>query len=282
MKTSIFGCSEDTSSKYIVIGVPLDQSTTYKPGTRFAPEHIRVSACNLEFYSLMYGVSLDDLGFNDLGDVVVAPGDLDKTFENISLVTKGVDNEYGDHILFFLGGEHTITYPIIRSLKDKVEALIVFDAHLDMRDEYMGSRFNHATVMRRIYEELEIPVMYVGVRAFSKEEKQYVDGISDIQVYSVVDVEREDLRIDYDRVYVSIDMDVLDPSYAPGVSNPEPLGLSSYRLLKLLHRIMDSCDRVVGLDIVEVNPLVDVNDVTSLLASKILLEIVGFYESRSL
>ena len=77
-------------------------------------------------------------------------------------------------------------------------------------------------------------------------------------------------------------MDVLDPSYAPGVSNPEPLGLSSYKLLELLHRIMDSCDRVVGLDIVEVNPLVDVNDVTSLLASKILLEIVGFYESRSL
>ena len=279
-KTSVFGCCLDEKSKYVILGIPLDQSTTYKPGTRFAPERIRLAACNIEFYSLINERTLDDLCFNDLGDVVITPGDLFKTLENTTHVVKGIFNEYSDKTLFFLGGEHTITYAIVKALYNEIDELIVFDAHLDLRDEYLGSKYNHATVMRRIYEEFNTPITYIGARAFSSEELEFIKSREEIKVYTPREIDLLKREISFERVYISIDLDVVDPAYAPGVSNPEPLGITSQTLLEILHVVLKSSKRIIGFDLVEVNPLVDVNDITSILASKIIVEIIGFLESR--
>lgn len=280
-KTSIFGCSENPDSLYIITGIPLDQTTTYKPGTRFAPDHIRLAACNLEFYSLITGKSLEHIGFNDLGNIIVPP-DIERVYENIKTVVKGLFEEYGyEKLYFFLGGEHTITYPILSVLNQEIEQLIVFDAHTDLRNEYLGSKHNHATVMRRIFEEIQIPIIYIGVRALSEEELVFIDRNRDsIVLCDMNSIFKNECRLDVkDKIYISIDLDAVDPAYAPGVSNPEPLGLSPHNLLVYLTKIIRKAN-VRGIDITEVNPLVDVNDVTSLLASKIILEIIGFYEKR--
>ncbi len=271
----VFGCSLDRSSKYVIVGVPLDNTTTYKPGTRFAPSRIREAACELEFYSITTNKSLEHIGFNDLGDIVVSPGDLGKCFENIEKVVKGIVEEYRANYYIFLGGEHLLTYPILKAIDRDIEHIIVFDAHLDLRNEYLGSKYNHATVMRRIYEETGKTITYFGARAFSEEELFFLENNSDIKIYSVEN--NIDEISSNTRVYISIDMDVMDPAYAPGVSNPEPLGLKPYTMLKVLEKIIQN-NKVIGIDIVEVNPLVDINDNTSLLAAKILLEIIGMLE----
>ncbi|OYT40666.1 MAG: agmatinase [Desulfurococcales archaeon ex4484_58] len=281
-KTQVFGCVEQEKSRYLILGIPLDQTTTYKPGTRFAPNAIRNAACNLEFYSMFSDRSLDHIGFIDLGDLVVSPGDLFKAFENIDMVIRGIREEYDDKYLFILGGEHTITYPIIGSLRENIDHIIVFDAHLDLRDEYLGSRYNHATVMRRIIEDYKIPITYFGVRAFSIEEIDYLRGSDLITLYSIKDLDRNtSLKLSGGNVYISIDADVLDPSYAPGVSNPEPLGLDCFQLIELLYKVLRHSGKIIGVDLVEVNPLMDINDVTSLTTAKIILEIIGFLENRT-
>jgi len=280
-KTITFGCVERADSRYLVVGVPLDQTASYKPGTRFAPTRIRDAACNIELCSLYRGISLENLGFNDLGDVVIPPGDLAKAFENIERVVKGIREEYSGKLPILLGGEHTITYPVVSTLRSDIDTLVVFDAHLDLRSEYLGSEINHATVMRRILESLNIPIVFVGVRAYSLDEINYLSSIANGKV-TVCDannvVRGECVFRDYGRVYLSIDMDVLDPAYAPGVSNPEPFGLTPREFMHALVSVLEHAEKLVGVDVVEVNPLVDVNDITSILAAKIIIELAGYVE----
>ncbi|MET1159430.1 MAG: agmatinase [Thermoprotei archaeon] len=281
-KTGVFGCSENSDSGYAILGIPLDQATTYKPGTRFAPQSIRNAACNIEFYSMYTDMDIERIGFYDLGDIVVSPGDLVESFKRISYVVGHVIREYSDKIIYFLGGEHSISYPILKSMIDEVDTIVVFDAHSDMRDEYLGSKYNHATVMRRIVEEFEKQLILIGVRAISSEEIEFIRRNESIVAYTSMDIVRgkiPNLPI-RGNVYISIDMDVIDPSYAPGVDNPEPLGITPYNLLDILYRVINKANRVVALDLVEVNPLVDVNDITSILASKILIEATGILEKK--
>jgi agmatinase len=282
-QTSIFGCSFDPSSKYIIVGAPLDQTVTYKPGTRFAPQRIREASCNIEFYSIFNNVSLDRVGYNDLGDIVITPGDLERVFNDIASVVRGIVEEYEEPRIFVLGGEHTITYPIVKALSDDIEHVVVFDAHTDLRDEYLGSRYNHATVFRRLYEELNIPITYIGTRAYGEEELEFIRRHRDmIRLCDIRAIYRDECKIeDYGKTYISIDMDAVDPSHAPGVSNPEPLGLTPYQLIEYLVKTLSNSREIIGVDLVEVNPLVDINDVTSILASKIIVEIIGFYEART-
>ncbi|RLG81028.1 MAG: agmatinase [Thermoprotei archaeon] len=280
-ETCIFGCSEDRNSGYVIVGVPLDQTATYKPGARFAPTRIRDASCNIEFYAVFSERPLDNISFRDLGNVVIAPGDLERVFDSILKVAKGIFEEESIKSVFFLGGEHTITYPILRALRDRIDRVVVFDAHLDLRNKYLGSRYNHATVMRRIVEDLEIPITYIGSRAFSEEELRFAEENDLVEIYSIKHLlAKNPINLNTESVYLSIDMDVVDPSYAPGVSNPEPLGLTPLELLSVISKVMHSAKELIATDIVEVNPLVDVNDITSLLASKLVLEITGLLESR--
>ncbi len=289
MKTPCFGCACSGDSKYIILGVPLDYSTTYKPGTRFAPQRIREASCNIEYYSVYTSTCFDNIRFNDLGDIVPIPGNLIGSLNNVTRVINGVREDYGDDKkLIILGGEHTITYSIMKSIGGRIDSLIIFDAHLDLRDEYLGSRINHATHLRRIVEEGLVGNIYVlGYRAVSEEELEYLRNTHDhLKTYSVLELIDpskfiREISGGLGKTYVSIDIDVLDPSYAPGTSNPESLGLEPFKLLSLIENIVRNSSSIYGFDIVEVNPMVDINDITSILASKIIFEVVGFIEKYS-
>ncbi|MEM1706459.1 MAG: agmatinase [Thermosphaera sp.] len=273
-----FACLPRGESMWTLLGIPFDSTTTFKPGSRFAPDHIRTVACNIEFYSILTGLLLEEDCFNDLGNLILPPGDTLKSLELIEDAAKGIRSRYPRSLLIFIGGEHLLTYPIIRGLRKEIDSLVVFDAHLDLRDEYLNSKLNHATFLRRIVENLDVNVIHIGSRAYSREELEFLkDG--EVTVLNVLEAMKQEEvvkkldTIGLGRTYISVDIDVIDPSFAPGVGNPESLGLNPLTLLSLLKIIYEKSNKVIGFDIVEVNPLVDVNDVTSILASKIILEI---------
>ena len=148
-----FACLENVKSRVAVIGIPLDNTGTYRPGTRFAPQKIRAAACNLELYSIMANKSIEDVGFKDYGDIVLPPGDTVRSLQRIELITRNISGEHNG-LLVILGGEHLLTYSTVRALEDRIDTLIVFDAHLDSRLEYLDSNVNHATFLRKLIEEI--------------------------------------------------------------------------------------------------------------------------------
>ena len=260
---------------FVVFGVPFDSTSTYRPGARFAPSAIRDASINLETWSFRANVDFEDVKAHDLGDVVVAHGNVEETLRRVQEVI--ADIYAAGKIPIMLGGEHTITLGALKAKRDV--AVLVFDAHLDMRDEYLAMKVSHATVGRRIVELVgSIKTLFIGVRAMCREEYDYVNrkGIfyvtsHDIARKGVREVSRaiKDKLAGFDSVYVSVDVDVLDPAYAPGVSNPEPEGLSMSTLLDLLNEIVDK--RVVGVDIVEVTPGYD-GGLAAIQAAKIAYE----------
>jgi agmatinase len=274
-----FGCVEEKKSPIAVLGVPLDHTATYRPGSRFAPLKIRDAACNIELYSLLAGLSLEDIGFKDYGDIVLQPSDVEGALRRIGLVLSKILEEH-QGLLLVLGGEHLLTYSSIKTYSHSIDTVIVFDAHLDLRDEYLGSRLNHATFLRRVVEETSSRVIHIGSRAYSKGELEFAKKVG-IEVYNILDVIAGKVHFDnLRRVYVSIDIDVFDPSIAPGTGNPEPYGLYLREFFPLLKSIFEEASKVYAVDIVEVNPIVDHGDVTSILAAKIAVEAAGLYISE--
>lgn len=277
-----FTCNCRDESRYTILGLPMDWTTTYMPGTRFAPDSIREASCNIELYSILAKRDIEDIHVRDLGNVSLVYGDVYSSFERIMKVVEGIREEYSGNTYFFLGGEHSVTYPILKILNDSIDHIIVFDAHGDLRDEYMGLKYSHATVTRRVLEEIGKPVTLIGVRALSKEERRYLEEKTDNNPRIVFIDEYEYFRRfipGNKNIYVSLDMDVFDPGYAPGVSNPEPLGLTPHQVLTVLGELLSS-NRLVGMDVVEVNPLRDVNNITSILAARIIIEVIGLISSR--
>jgi Arginase/agmatinase/formimionoglutamate hydrolase, arginase family len=140
---------------------------------------------------------------------------------------------------------------------------------------------NHATFLRKLIEE-GVNVLHIGSRAYTEDEVNYVKSKSNVKVFNILDVYNNKLEFrDLGRTYVSVDLDVFDPAIAPGVSNPEPLGLNTYMFLNILKNVFNKSTSIVAIDVVEVNPLVDYSDVTSILAAKVVIESVGLYLSKT-
>lgn len=261
-------------SRYILLGAPLDVTSSFRPGTRYAPSQIRESAQFIEFLSLRTGIDVGEVGLNDLGDIVMHPTN---QMESINRI-KGVVGELPrGKFLITLGGEHTITQGVVAGLGN-VDCLISFDAHLDLRDEYLGERFDHACAMRRIVEK-GVKVVELGTRAVSREELEYARERG-VKFFTSHEVRRlgvreigkkvsEEIR-ECRRLYLSYDVDVFDPAYAPGVQTPEPEGLEPWTVLDIMNLFIDN--RFVGMDVVEINPLVDPSGITSVLGAKLVLE----------
>ena len=267
-------------AKYVVIGVPFDFTSTYRPGSRFAPSAIREASQNLETYCLRNGLDVEDLSIGDIGDLDIIE-DVEGTLQRLQLVLKEILDAEKNPIV--LGGEHTVTYGCVKAFNDV--AVISFDAHMDLRDEYLGSKLSHATFMRRLCEQLgSETIVEVGVRAVCREELNFAEKtglkyVTSLDIMrSVKDINKEikDVLSSFSQVYVTIDMDVLDPAYAPGVGNPVPEGLSPTTLLDILQNICDY--NVVGFDVVEVAPQYD-SGITSLQASHIVFNMVAFIEN---
>ncbi|MEM0007441.1 MAG: agmatinase [Candidatus Bathyarchaeia archaeon] len=269
---------------YVVLGVPFDVTSTYRTGARFGPNAIREASLNIETYSIRSGVDVEELRIHDLGDLHVST-DTEQTLERLARVIKEILEAGKTPIT--IGGEHTVTLGVLKGFGNKASemAVLSFDAHLDLRDEFMGLRLSHATFMRRLNEQLKpAKILEIGVRAVCREELEYADkaGVEFVTAQQIrkngVEQTLKLLRLKLAKVksvYVSVDMDVLDPAYAPAVQNPEPDGLESHKLLDILCGICDK--RVVGLDVVEVAPNYDFG-VTAVQAAKIIFELLSSME----
>lgn len=262
-----------SSAKAVVIGIPFDTGSTWRPGCRLAPLRIREVSQNIETYDPVVKKDAATLPVADAGDVVecVLP---DRMVGTVGKVVSVFHSE--NKLVASLGGDHTVTLGALKGLGER-KALVMFDAHLDYRDEYpVGEKVTHATVLRRACEwGLVEYAILVGVRAPSREEVETLEREGQVEIVYAWATEGE-VKDAFSTlnggVYISVDIDVLDPSIAPGVSCPEPGGLTYTQLCKAFSALQDF--KVVGLDIVEVNPLLDVNDLTSYVAAKLLSKLL--------
>jgi agmatinase len=268
-------------AEYVILGAPLDVTSTYRSGARFAPLAIREASLNIETYSFRTNMDVEDLKIHDLGDLHIA-GEVDETLKRLELVTRDLLD--AKKTLVVIGGEHTITLGVMRSVGENV-ALVSFDAHLDMRNEYMDLTTSHTTFMRRINEQINLhKILEIGTRAVCKEELDYAKK-SGTQFLTVQQIRRDGveettkkidtLLADCEKIYLTIDMDVLDPAFAPAVQNPEPDGLDMRVFLDLLGKVCDH--RIVAFDLVEVAPHYD-KGITAIQAAKTIFEVLCHVE----
>lgn len=251
----------------VFLGVPFDGTSAFRTGSREAPNRIRQMSYSLETFSPLYGRDLKDLKMMDYGNVAVCPGNTDETLRRVKATVDGISGKF----LAISGGEHIITLPVVQSLLRKHPKLQVlqFDAHLDLKDEVGGNRYTHATVMRRLSDVLgKKRIIQCGGRSFSPEEKDFADRNTVIK--SPENLKAFEIK---GPVYVTVDMDVFDPGFAPGVSTPEPRGLGPQEFFGLLDALSGRLE-VVGFDVVEVCPPHDHSDSASLLAAGVMKEML--------
>lgn len=264
----------DPHHEIVLFAAPLDATTSNRSGTRFGPDAIRRESSFLDTYSSRSGLDWDDIDLGDIGDV-----DCSSVETCLTGVEETIKETNGFPVM--LGGEHTISLGAIRALKP--ELVVVFDAHLDLRDELFGERLCHATYLRRAIEETGCKVLVVGARALSGEEVSFADSSENIGYITSREclkdpkacIERitEDVQ-SVGSVYLSIDLDVLDPAYAPAVGNPHPEGLSTGMLLDSVEAVI--IGKVVGMDLNEVYPHYD-SGVTATTAAYIVMESLYSY-----
>ncbi len=256
----------------VMLGAPMDYTTSFRPGARFGPNRVREVSYGLEEYSDSIGLELADTCFFDAGDVECPFGDAARSLEAIGREIKYILED--GKIPFMIGGEHLVSLPAIAAAKQAYPdlAVIQFDAHADLRCDYMNERLSHATVMRRVLEYVDGASLYqLGIRSGTKEEYEYARKHTQFYPERVLDV-LPDLLLSLEGrpIYVSLDVDVIDPAFAPGTGTPEPGGISSAEMLQAVRGLRGS--KVVGMDVVELSPLVDHSDVTAVLTAKLVRE----------
>ena len=267
-------------AKYVVFGVPFDATSTYRTGARFAPNAIRQASLNIETCSFRSKIDVEDLALHDAGDLPASTDAL-KTVDTTRLVVE--DILAAEKIPVAIGGEHTVALGVAKGLGSRAAktAIVSFDAHLDLRCEFLGSTMSHATFMQLISEEVKpAKIVEVGTRSACKEELAYakkadVDFFTSQQIIQQgserVAEQLKQKLLPYENVYLTVDMDVLDPAFAPAVQNPEPDGITTTALLDLACALCDK--RVLGFDVVEVAPIYD-QGISAIVAAKVIFEML--------
>jgi len=277
----IMNPNDNSESVAVIFGVPFDSTHSYKPGCRFGPDVIRDAFNNIEIFQPEFGIDLETVNINDLGNTkhTVVAAEMLQMVENITSELKEQNKQ-----LIILGGEHLITLGSF-SCFPKDTGYVVFDAHYDLRDQYADIKLSHAAYLRRIVEKRGSEnIVHVGARAFVKEELAF---LNEHKISTVSDKEirngngpklLKDITSTFDSLYLSIDLDVLDPAFAPGVGNPEAIGISSRELYDLVTTLQNK--KIVAADIVELNPTYD-NGATASMAAKMISTIIAMNLSRS-
>lgn len=259
----------------VLVGVPMDFTCSFRPGTRFGPQKIREVSIGIEEYSIYCDRDLIDSSFYDCGDLDLPFGNVEGSLEIISAAAGEIlrDSKFP----IFVGGEHLISVPVIREVYKKYgDELIVlhFDAHADLREGYIGCKNSHASAIRRLTDFMPGSNIYqFGIRSGTRDEFQYAKANTNLYALQVLEPLKKVIPLVCGRpVYITLDIDVVDPAYANGTGTPEPGGISSSELMEavgLLGRL-----NVVGFDLVEVSPVYDSSDRTALLAAKVIREIL--------
>lgn len=270
---AFLGAGPRQAARWAVFGAPLDATGSFRPGSRFGPAAIRLASPVLEEWSPVLQRGFGERPFCDLGDLDLAPGETDGALDAISELAAELDAA-GIRPLM-LGGEHLVTWAAVRALAPAHPGLRVlqFDAHADLREDYLGRAASHATVMRRVCEVIGPDRCHqLGIRSGSPEEWAYARRATRFapSAWAVPEGWRADLRSS--PLYVTVDIDFVDPAYAPGTGTPEPGGPTAADLLAAV----DSLDglNVVGADLVEVSPAYDPTGATAALAAKVVRELL--------
>jgi agmatinase len=271
-------------SEAVIYGMPMDWTVSYRPGSRFGPARIREVSIGLEEYSAYLDRELEEVKYYDAGDIPLPFGNPQRSIEMIE--------DYIDQLLaddkypLGMGGEHLVSWPVMKAMYKKYPdlAIIHMDAHTDLRDEYEGEPLSHSTPIKKIADLIGPKNVYsFGIRSGMKEEFQWAKEVGmHISKFEVLEPLKEVLpKLAGRPVYVTIDIDVLDPAHAPGTGTVDAGGITSKELLASIHEIAKSDIRVVGSDLVEVAPIYDHSEQTANTASKILREmILGWVQKK--
>ncbi|MFV9510375.1 agmatinase [Tepidibacillus sp. LV47] len=263
-------------AEVVIYGMPMDFTVSYRPGSRFGPKKIREVSIGLEEYSPYLDRELKEIKYFDAGDIPLPFGNAERSIEMIGDYVRKLLND--GKFPLGLGGEHLVTWPIIREVYKKYPDLILFhlDAHADLRTDYEGEPYSHATPIRKAVDLMGGENIYqFGIRSGLKEEFAFAKENLHFYPFEVLEPLKKVLPTIKNRpVYITIDIDVLDPAFAPGTGTLESGGITSKEMLATIVEIANSGINVVGADIVEVAPVYDPADQTAILASKMVREIL--------
>ena len=280
---TFLGC--DTSyeeSRIVLFGAPFDSTTSFRPGTRFASRTMRAESYGLETYSPYLDLDMEAARVFDGGDLELCFGDTARALGQIEDFVR--DLLADGKKPFMIGGEHLVTLPVVRALAERYEDLHIvhFDAHTDLRDDYLGAKLSHATVMRRAWDILgDGRIHQFGIRSGERAEFLWAKEHTQLQRFDFTGLERSLAELMGKPVYLTLDLDVLDPSVFPGTGTPEPGGVSFLDLLRALRKTL-RLDRIVGCDMVELSPHYDASGASTAVALKLLREMLLAWEEPAI
>lgn len=271
---NILGCDKDyQNSKIVIFGAPFDGTTSYRPGARFASAAIRNESYSIETYSPYQDKDLEDIAVFDGGDLELSFGNTVKALTQIEEFTAKVLED--DKLPCMIGGEHLVTLGAIRAVAKKHPDLhvIQFDAHADLREDYLGETLSHATVIHRVWDLVgDDKIFQFGIRSGDRSEFQWGQDHVYTNKFNFNGLEQVIKQLQGKPVYLTIDLDVLDPSVFPGTGTPEAGGVSFMELLQAMLQVTEL--NIVGCDINELSPIYDQSGVSTAVACKVLRELL--------
>jgi agmatinase len=274
LPTTILGCDSGyDSARLVVFGASFDCTTSFRPGARFGPRAIRGDSIGLETYSPYQDADLADIPVHDAGDLDLSLGSAQLALEQVEAYAGKLLDDGKCPVM--LGGEHLVSLGVIRVLAKRVPDLHIvhFDAHTDLRDEYLDVSLSHAAVMRRAWELLgDGRIHQFGIRSGDRAEFEWAAGHVEMCRFNFEELADTVAALAGKPVYFSLDLDVLDPSVFPGTGTPEPGGVSFMELLTAVQQVGKL--KLVGCDLVELAPGYDVSGASTAVACKVLRELL--------
>lgn len=274
---TFIGCDNTyDESDFVLFGAPFDSTTSYRPGTRFASAAIRNESYGIETYSPYQDKDLEDIAVFDGGDLELPFGAPDRALDDICKFTEKIIKD--DKVPFMIGGEHLVTLGAVEAVCKKYPDLhiIHFDAHTDLRDEYLGVEKSHATVIRRCHDLLgDGRIFQFGIRSGERAEFIWAKEHTYLNKFNFDTLEEIVEKLAGKPVYFTLDLDVLDPSQFPGTGTPEAGGVTFLQLMDAIKLVSNL--NIVGLDMNELSPPYDTSGASTAMACKLVREILLYF-----
>lgn len=277
---TFLGCDKEyEESRIVLFGAPFDSTTSYRPGTRFASRTMRAESYGLETYSPYQDMDLEDTAVFDGGDLELCFGDPVQALKSIEDFAAEILKD--GKMPLMIGGEHLVTLGAVRAVLAKYPDLHIlhFDAHADLRDEYLGANLSHATVLHRVWDLVgDGRIFQFGIRSGEREEFRWGEKHVQTRKFDFEGLADVLLKLQGKPVYFTLDLDVLDPSIFPGTGTPEAGGVTFLQLLSALHKL--EAVNIVGADINELSPPYDASGTSTAVALKVLREFLLVLEKK--
>ncbi len=260
--------SDYETSDIVMMGLPFDGTVSYRSGSRFAPELIRLASWGLETYSPYFNTDLEEANFHDIGDLEFPLGN---TYKSLEMIERNVDAIYHDKKRFFgIGGEHLVTLPVIKAVSKHYKDFMIihFDAHTDLRKEYLSEEMSHSAVIYHCAKIIGFNnIKQIGIRSGMKEEFDLMKKHK-----TRLDFPEQLKQFKNKNIYVTVDLDILDPSLMSGTGTPEAGGFTFNELMEWFEPLQEL--NIIGADVVELAPHYDNSGVSTAVASKVIRELL--------